>query len=93
MDRLCGCRGNGTAGRHGQSGVLVWSADWSKAGLARQRAGPTSLGFALRIHNSKSTPPHPVSLYLQSYSAIGATQQEEAQEDIDNISQACRILF
>ena len=35
-------------GRHREAGVRVSSADWLKAGVARQRAGPISLGIAPR---------------------------------------------
>ena len=36
-----------------QAGVWVSSADWFKAGVARQRGGPTSLGIAPpRVYNS-----------------------------------------
>lgn len=31
-------------------------ADWFKAGVARLRAGPTSLGIALRVYDSQQTP-------------------------------------
>ena len=41
-------RGKGMAGRHWEAGVLVSSADWFKAGIARQRVGPISLGIAPR---------------------------------------------
>ena len=33
-------------GRHQEAGVRVSSADWFKAGVARQRVGPISLGIA-----------------------------------------------
>ena len=37
-----------------QAGVWVSSADWFKAGVARQRAGPTSLGIAPpRVYDSE----------------------------------------
>ena len=35
-------------GRHREAGVRISSADWFKAGVARQRVGPISLGIAPR---------------------------------------------
>jgi len=35
------------AGRHWEAGLRVSSADWFKAGVARQRVGPISLGSRL----------------------------------------------
>ena len=37
-------------GRHREAGVRVSSADWFKAGVARQRVGPTSSGIAPRAY-------------------------------------------
>ena len=49
-------RGKGMADRHWEAGVWVSSADWFKADVARQRAGPTSLGILPRTAIALSYP-------------------------------------
>ena len=47
-------RGKGMTGRHREAGVRVSSADWFKAGVARQRADPISLRIAPpRVYDSE----------------------------------------
>jgi hypothetical protein len=48
------CNPTRVDGRHREAGVRVSSADWFKAGVARQRADPISLGIAPpRVYDSE----------------------------------------